>query len=194
MTAPKLLAFAATLRPESSNERLLRRAAMHLQSEGADVSWRHFSDFPMPLFSEIIPTRETLPEGGKVFLEALERADGLVIASPEYNWSFPAALKNLIDWISCLRPNPFAGKSALLLSASPSRRGGTHGLAQLRVPLESLHVHLYPRQMAVGDTATAFVEGGALQPILELELAEITKGYVAFARAVSHSLHPDRIA
>ncbi len=188
-TPPRLLAFAATLRPGSSNERLLRRAATHLEEAGASVALHAFDDFSLPMFAEVIPTRETMPEGGLRFLEALEKADGLVIASPEYNWSFPAALKNLIDWISCLRPNPFAHKSALLLSASPSRRGGSQGLAQLRVPLESLHVHLYPRQMALGDSASAFEADGSLLPMLEHELAEITRGYAAFVRAVTAS-HP----
>lgn len=187
-THPKLLAFAATQRPGSSNERLLIRAVAHLKAAGAEVDLRAFTDFTLPMFAEVIPTRETMPEGGLAFLAALEKTDGLVIASPEYNWSFPAALKNLIDWISCLRPNPFAGKSALLLSASPSRRGGAHGLAQLRVPLESLHVHLYPRQMALGDSGGAFESNGDLLPVLEAELKEITKGYAAFAGAVSHSL------
>jgi chromate reductase len=176
---PRLLAFAATHRPISSNAQLLALAANYAKEAGAEVALHAFADFALPIFAEEIPTHETLPEGGQRFLAALEAADGLIIATPEYNWSFPAALKNLIDWISCLRPNPFAGKSVMLLSASPSRRGGLQGLLQLRVPLESLHMHVYPRYFALGEAAAALATPGTLTPpALATELAEITASYV----------------
>ena len=47
-------------------------------------------------------------------------------------------LKNLIDWTSRLRPQPFNGKQGFLLSASPSMAGGNRGLWSLRIPLEHL--------------------------------------------------------
>ncbi len=179
LPAPRLLAFAATHRPVSSNVQLLALAAEYAHEAGAEVVMHAFADFALPVFAEEIPTRETLPEGGVRFLEALEAADGLMIATPEYNWSFPAGLKNLIDWISCLRPNPFAGKTAMLLSASPSRRGGLQGLLQLRVPLEALHMHVYPRYFALGEAAAALATPGTLTPPeLGQELAEITAAYV----------------
>src|SRR5881394_2569861 len=54
--------------------------------------------------------------------------------APEFNGSMPGALKNAIDWVSRFRPQPFNGKHALLLSASPSMAGGNRGLWALRVP------------------------------------------------------------
>ena len=193
--APNILAFAATHREGSSNVQLLLHVAQLAQAEGAAVCTHPFAEFSMPVFAEDMPTRETLPEGGKRFLAALEAADGLMIASPEYNWSFPAALKNLIDWISCLRPNPFAGKPVLLLSASPSRRGGLQGLLQLRAPLESLQMHIYPRYFALGEANLALANVNnlakekALTPVsLEEELSDVVQGFVRFAR---HHMHPD---
>src|SRR5687768_4561398 len=75
---------------------------------------------------------------------ALLESDGFIIASPEYNASMPGTIKNLIDWTSRFRPQPFDGRHGLLLSASPSLAGGSRGLWSLRVPLEHLGARIFP--------------------------------------------------
>ena len=89
-------------------------------------------------------------------------ADGLVLATPEYNFSMPGTLKNTIDWISRLRPMPFAGKSALLLSASTSFVGGLRGLWHVRQPLEGLNIFVHPEMYALPKAREAFAEDGTL--------------------------------
>src|SRR5262249_10298784 len=76
--------------------------------------------------------------------------DGLLIATPEYNWSIPGGLKNLIDWLSVDPRAPLNGKTALLMCASPSMRGGFNGLIHLRLPLESLGFWIYPQMIGIG--------------------------------------------
>src|ERR1700760_2150648 len=56
--------------------------------------------------------------------EAIRKADGVIIVTPEYNHSIPGALKNAIDWISRLPNQPFAGKPVALETSSPSLFGG----------------------------------------------------------------------
>src|SRR5919201_970122 len=58
--------------------------------------------------------------------------DGLIIVSPEYNYSIPGGLKNAIDWLSRLSPNPFKAKPILIQSASPGALGGARMQYQLR--------------------------------------------------------------
>ena len=72
-----------------------------------------------------------------------------MIVSPEYNASMPGLLKNLIDWTSRFRPQPFDARHALLLSASPSLVGGNRGLWSLRVPLEMLNVRVFPSMFSL---------------------------------------------
>ena len=64
-----------------------------------------------------------IPEGAKAFCRSLKESDACIIASPEYNASLPGYLKNSIDWVSRFRPQPFNGKQAFLLSASPAMGG-----------------------------------------------------------------------
>ena len=60
-------------------------------------------------------------------------------------------LKNVIDWVSRYRPQPFHARHALLLSASPSMAGGNRGLWALRVPLDHLGAHVFPDMFSLRD-------------------------------------------
>ena len=93
--------------------------------------------------------------------------DGFAIASPEYNGSFPALLKNTLDWIS--RPEPgehnlavFRGKVAAILSASPGPGGGRRGLHQLRDLLEMMSVSVVRQELAIARSSGAFDAAGRL--------------------------------
>ncbi|HEX5958535.1 MAG TPA: NADPH-dependent FMN reductase [Hyphomicrobiaceae bacterium] len=73
--------------------------------------------------------------------EAIRAADGVIIVTPEYNYSIPGGLKNAIDWISRLQPQPFARKPVALQSASPGGLGGARAqyhLRQVMVQLDAL--------------------------------------------------------
>ena len=69
--------------------------------------------------------------------EAIAKADGLIVVTPEYNHSIPGVLKNAIDWLSRLPNQPFAGKPVALESSSPSLFGG------LRAQLHLRHMFVY---------------------------------------------------
>jgi chromate reductase len=69
--------------------------------------------------------------------EAIRKADGVIIVTPEYNHSIPGVLKNAIDWISRLPNQPFGGKPIALETSSPSLFGG------LRAQLHLRHVFVY---------------------------------------------------
>ena len=63
---------------------------------------------------------------------AIRKADGVIVVTPEYNHSIPGVLKNAVDWISRLPNQPFAGKPIALESGSPSLFGGLRAQLQLR--------------------------------------------------------------
>lgn len=144
-----ILSIAASFRTESSNKKLLGIAATLATQTGATITPIDYRDCECPLLRDD-QDPSNLPQGAKHLASALHAADGFLLATPEYNWSMPGALKNLIDWLSVDASLPLKGKTALLLSASPSIRGGVVGLTQLRVPLEVLGVWVHPQLVGIG--------------------------------------------
>ena len=100
----------------------------------------------------------------------------------------PGVLNNTIDWASRFRPQPFNGKQAMLLSASPSMVGGNRGLWSLRVPLEHLGARVYPDMFSLAQAHEAFdaqgrIANATLQQRFEstiecfMDLVEASKHY-----------------
>ena len=164
---PRILAFASSTRRESFNKKLVAIAAQGAREGGAEVTLIDLKDFPLPLFDQDLEAEQGMPENGKKLKKLFIDHDGLLIASPEYNSSFPAVLKNAIDWVS--RPAPgepslvaFRGKVATLMSASPGALGGLRGLVHVRSILGNLGVIVLPDQTAVAKAHEAFQPDGSL--------------------------------
>ena len=136
----------------------------------------------------------------------MKAADALIVASPEYNASMPGAIKNLIDWGYHIRPQPFNGKQALLMSASPSMVGGNRGLWALRVAVRASrdarvpgHVLARPgpsgmeRRHAQGTRAGLQRAVGSARSGCFLDLVEATKHYPRIKKVWVEFLgeHPD---
>jgi chromate reductase len=77
--------------------------------------------------------------------DALRAADGLIIVSPEYNWSIPAGLKNAIDWSSRLKNAPFKGKPVAIQSCAGGLLGGARMQYHLRQTLTSVESVIFIR-------------------------------------------------
>jgi NAD(P)H-dependent FMN reductase len=161
------------------NKKLLAVAVARLRDLGAVVDQADFADFDAPLYNGDLQAAEGFPAGVQEFARRLVAADGLVVASPEYNYSLPGTLKNLIDWASRMRPVPFRGKSGLLLSTSTGVIGGIRGLWQLRIPLEGNGVFVYPDMFALASGGQAFDESGGLaNPAMRERLEQLLICYL----------------
>jgi len=164
---PRILAFAGSLRRDSFNKKLVSIAAHGAREAGAEVTLIDLKDFPLPLFDQDLEAEQGMPENGKKLKKLFIDHDGLLIASPEYNSSFPAVLKNAIDWVS--RPASgepsllaFRDKVATLMSASPGALGGLRGLVHVRSILGNLGVIVLPDQIALAKAHEAFQPDGSL--------------------------------
>ena len=151
---PRILAFPSSTRRESFNEKLVTIAAQGAREAGAEVTLIDLKDFPLPLYNQDLEAEQGMPENGKKLKKLFIDHDGLLIAFPEYNRSFPVILKNAIDWVS--RPAPgepslaaFRGKVATLMSASPGALGGLRGLVHVRSILGNIGVIVLPDQIAM---------------------------------------------
>ena len=181
----KLIAFAASLRRDSLNRRLLAQAALAARAAGATVEVHDFRDFIFPAYDADLQVAEGIPDAVQHLGRLVTAADGLLLASPEYNYSMPGNLKNTIDWLSRIRPHVVHSRWALLLSASNGRVGGNRGLWQLRIPLEAMGMMVFPDMFSLALAGEAFAEDGALRdPALQERLSSVL---TAFCGAVQRA-------
>lgn len=127
-----ILAICGSLRAASYNRGLVR-AAQRVAPEGVSVELAEIGD--IPLFSEDVE-RQGDPPAVAALKERIKRADGVLIATPEYNWGTPGVLKNALDW--ALRPvqtNVLKQKPVALMGASTGPWGTTRSQLQLRQTL-----------------------------------------------------------
>ena len=177
-----ILAFAASLREASLNRKLIAQAAAVLRhTPKIELDLADFREFEMPMYDGDMEDRDGIPPGGLEFIRRIQRADGLVMATPEYNGGIPGTLKNAIDWASRTDPIPFEGKPVLLLGASPGGLGAVRGLWHCRVPLETIGAYVFPDMLGVPRAHQAFDASGAFVDARQLSrLQALMQAYLAF--------------
>lgn len=157
---PNVLAFAGSLR-EGSYNRALLRAAQELAPSTLNISI--FDLEGIPLYNADVEA-EGNPKRVDEFKKAIREADGLLIATPEYNHGVPAVSKNAIDWAS--RPPksaPLNQKPVGILGASPGMTGSARGQSQLRQAFEFTNSYCMPQpEILVYRAHEKFDENGNL--------------------------------
>jgi chromate reductase, NAD(P)H dehydrogenase (quinone) len=167
-STPRILLFAGSTRTGSLHKKLARLAAAAVRNAGADATYIDLADYPLPIYDGDFEEANGIPQSGVELRKLFRSHDGFLIASPEYNHSFSALLKNTLDWVSRradgedYRPY-FANKVAGLLAASPGRTGGARGLPHLRQVLTHLGVHVVDEQVLIPRSGEAFSEEGLLR-------------------------------
>ncbi|WP_051366615.1 NADPH-dependent FMN reductase [Hamadaea tsunoensis] len=158
----RVLAFAASTRAGSVNLTLAKLVVRVAERSGSSVDFADYADFAVPVYGGDVEAADGIPPGAYAFADRVRAADAFMIVSPEYNASMPGHLKNLIDWVSRIKPQPLWGTHALLASASPRLTGGNRGLWALRVPLEHLGTRVFPEMFSLSAADEAFTESGEL--------------------------------
>jgi NAD(P)H-dependent FMN reductase len=149
-----ILLLPASLRKDSLNSKLCRIVGRRLQeNHGSQVNLADLKCLALPPYDGDIESAEGIPDGVNTLVAQIREAQAIVVGSPEYNGSISGILKNTIDWVSRVKPNPLKGKYVLLLSASPGALGGIRGLWHSRVPFEALGCHVYPEMLALGKAS-----------------------------------------
>jgi len=183
----RVLVFAASLRSGSLNEPLAALAAAVVREHGAIADRAAMADFDCPSYDADVERETGVPAGAQRLRDRLVAADGFIVASPEYNASMPGYLKNAIDWVSRIRPQPFNGRQGMLLSASPSMAGGNRGLWSLRVPLEHLGARLYPDMFSLAQAHRAFDPAGRIAaPVLQERFERTIECFLDLVEAAKH--------
>ncbi len=187
MPRARILVFAGSIRTGALSGKLAALAAKELALLDADVSFISLSDYEMPIYNGDLEARSGPPEAARRLHAMMLSHRGVYIATPEYNASSPALLKNTIDWLSRVKAHddPFKSCVFALGSTSNGRFGGYRGLMALRQTLElGLGALVLPAQVAVSAAATAFEEDGNLKDERTADLLRSSlRRLIAFAEA-----------
>jgi NAD(P)H-dependent FMN reductase len=180
----RLIGLSGSLRRASFNTALLRAAA-ELAPEGDELSIRTVHG--IPLYDEDIETSEGIPQAVSELKEAVAAADGLLLATPEYNNSLPGVLKNAIDWMT--RPpsdikRVFGGKPVALLGATPGGFGTILSQNAWLPVLRTLGTRPWNGgRLLVSRAGAVFDETGAIiDDKVREQLQQFIRGFVEFAR------------
>jgi chromate reductase, NAD(P)H dehydrogenase (quinone) len=177
-----ILTICGSLRKASFNAALLR-ALPALAPAGMKIapapSWAE-----IPIYNTDVQTAG-MPASVTAWADAIRAADGVIIASPEYNWTIPGGLKNAIDWTSRLKDDPFKGKPVAIQSCAGGLLGGARMQYHLRQCLTSVEaVMLIRPEVFVNFSAKKFAEGSLEltdQPTKDMVKAQL-EAFVPFVR------------
>ncbi|NKE66780.1 NAD(P)H-dependent oxidoreductase [Ramlibacter sp. RBP-2] len=166
----KLLVFAGSTRTGSWNRKLATVTAGMARAAGADVTHLELGDFDVPMYNADLEAQGT--PGDVMRLKEITAAHpAWIICTPEYNASYPALLKNTLDWISSpVKGDPAwsdgfrstRGKVVGVLSASPGALGGLRSQSHLVPLLFNLQCWVAPKTFALARAPDGFDAGGGL--------------------------------
>ena len=166
----RLLFFAGSAREGSYNKKLARLAQHIATANGIEGVFVDLKDYPMPLYHGDLEANEGPPQKAAEFKALLAEYQGVFIASPEYNSSIPALLKNTIDWVTRVRAKGETGLEVYktrvfaISGASPGYYGAMRSLLTLRqILVVGVGATVIPQQLALPRAGDAFEEDGSLK-------------------------------
>ena len=180
----RVIGIAGSLRKASYNRSLLR-AAQQVAPERLRIEVHELD--AVPLYNEDVEAAG-VPPGVAELRQAIADADGLLIATPEYNNGIPGVAKNAIDWLSRPPsdiPRVFAGKPVALLGASPGAFGTVLSQAAWLPVLRTLGADFWAGgRLLVSRASSVFDASGALtDERISQALAKFVEGFAAYADA-----------
>lgn len=155
-----VLAISGSLRSGSFNTKLLRAAeAMAPESIKIEI----ITPRGIPLYDGDVEQNDGIPAMVEELKERIRAADGIIISTPEYNFSIPGVLKNMIDWLSRGERQPFNGKHIGIMGASTGPLGTARSQYHLRTSLQGLYGVVMPRpEIFVAHAREKFSDDGTL--------------------------------
>lgn len=183
----KILGISGSLRRASFNTALLH-AAQELAPEGVSIAIHDLHG--LPLFDQDVEEQGD-PAPVTALKQAIAEADGVLLASPEYNGGITGVLKNAIDWAS--RPglgrqaSVLAGRRICIVGASPGITGTVRAQDQLRQVLRRAGAAAEPQsEVLVFQAHTKILDGKLVDERTREALARHLKSYVALLQAGAH--------
>jgi chromate reductase len=179
-----LITLLGSLRKDSFNG-ALARALPALAPAGVTIAPGP-SLRDIPLYDYDLQQSEGVPARAREIAEAITAADGVIFVTPEYNHSIPGVLKNAIDWLSRLDPQPFRDKPCLIQTCSQGPMGGIRCQLALRPVLVALKAQNFTTpEVIVSFARDKFVDGALKDETTRKFVATQLEAYAAFVRKVA---------
>ena len=181
-----LLAISGSSRVGSLNSALLD-LAVELTGDGIDIdTWRSHDLIPRVDATRGVP----FPLAVEELRERVHRADGLILATPEFNRSIPGVLKDIVDWLSIsAEPRPLVGKPVILMSASPQRHGGISAQVELASLLYRAGAHVVTNgDVVVGSAHVVFSTPSRDEGELEAQIRALWQRVTTLLEAKERSV------
>lgn len=152
-----IVGLCGSLRKASYNRSAMKLAGelMPATMKLETVEWRDFPVFDGDVFAQGLPPQVA------ALRERVRRADGVLVVTPEYNYSVPGGLKNVLDWLSRGEDQPWAGKPVAIMSATMGPLGGARMQYDLRKIMLFLNAQvLIKPEVFIGMAHTKFDAAG----------------------------------
>lgn len=181
--ALNVLAICGSLRKDSYNAAVVRALRSLAPGNMKLTDAPSFGGFP--LYNADVKEKSGEPADVIAWADAIRAADGVIIVSPEYNWTIPGGLKNAIDWVSRMKDIPFKDKPVALQSASTGPLGASRMQYHLRQTLVSIDAIMFGKPEIFVTMAQTKVEHGELkdQPTKDIIKKQL-EGFAAFIERV----------
>lgn len=153
----KMVLLSASVRRGRNSHRVAQYFRRYIEEHTlADVELVDLMNYHFPVFDERLKYQSHPTEEMLQFAEAIKRADGVIIVTPEYNGGYPASLKNAID----LLYEEWKRKPVALVSVSSGPFGGAQVMTSLVFSLWKIGAWVVPAMFPVPNVATAYDDSG----------------------------------
>lgn len=157
----KFFLMACSQQKFSLNKKLIHNCQNLLGDHATEIAL--MENYEMPGYNGDIEKEKGIPTIAYKLASKLLEVDRIIFSVPEYNYSIPGVFKNIIDWISRIKPMPWKGKRILVLTASPSIRGGNNAFWHTQLTLGGCSAYVFPETLSLSFAHQQFDENDNLK-------------------------------
>jgi chromate reductase len=178
----KIIALSGSLRKNSFNTGLIR-SAIELKQDSVEIEYFDIKD--IPLYNADLDGQYR-PQSVTELSAKITDADGILLAVPEYNYSFTAALKNAFDWLSRVTPMPLLAKPMAMMGASYGMSGTMRAQLHFRQVVIYLDIRLMNKpEVMIAHANEKFDKYGNL--VDEPTKEDIKKMLISFEKFIENN-------
>jgi FMN reductase len=180
---PVILGIGGTTRPGSSSEEALSLALAKARKLGAETRMFSGKDLRLPLY-DVDPSCMT--GGSRSLVEAMRKADAIILSSPCYHGGISGLIKNAIDYAEEMHADPrvyWDGRAIGIIGCGYGHQGAAAVVSQLRTVAHARRGWPTPLGIAINSATVKFVNGQITEPSIEAKIAVMASQTVAFAKA-----------
>ncbi len=182
MSTPTIVGIGGTTRPGSSSEVAIRRSLAAAEAVGARSSLFLAGDLQFPLYDPNVAERT--PKA-RSFVEAISRADGLIIGSPGYHGAMSGLVKNALDYLEDLNdgdPPYLDGRAVGCVACGAGWQATASTLNGLRSVVHALRGWPTPLGVVINSTSGQIADGAIIDPVLDSQLDTLGRQVVEFSQ------------